>query len=161
MKSYYCKYFFFTINNKNYFRITLRSILTCTMSTFLSISVGDESTLIQYVSDNEVLLTNTHSIGLKHVDALGLNKEAASSILDGIHFTLDHISLYDRIPTEFRLISPRYITWLKTVIEEESYAQFYTAGVPVRVTLERIQGLENNPSLQHAGHTKTIFTFKV
>jgi hypothetical protein len=131
------------------------------MANFLSISVGDESTLIQYVSDDEVLLTNAHPVGLKHIDALGLSKQASSALLDGVHFTLEHISLYDRIPTEFRLISPRYLAWLRTVIEEESYAQFYTAGVPVRVTLERIQGSNDNPSLNHAGHTKTILTFKV
>lgn len=131
------------------------------MGAYLSISVGDESTLMQYVSDDKVLLMNTHPIGLKHIDAQGLGKPAASAILDGIHYTLEHISLYDRIPTEFRLISPRYIAWLKTIIESESYAQFYTAGVPVRVTIEHTREERKDPFSNHAGHKKTTFQFKV
>ncbi len=132
------------------------------MGTYLSISVGDTATLIQYVSDNEVVLTHTHGFGIKHIDAHGLGNVAASSLLDGALFALEHISLYDRIPTEFRVIAPRYATWIKTALEAHDYAQFYTNGVPIRVTLEHIQGqLKENPSLQHAGHSQTIFTFKV
>lgn len=132
------------------------------MGNYLSISIGDTSTLLQYVNDNEVLLSHSHPVGVKHIDAHGLGDQAASVLLDGIIFTLEHISLYDRIPTEFRLLAPRYATWVKTVLEKYPYAQFYTENMPVRVTLERIQGHnQEDPSLNHAGHSKTIFTFKI
>ena len=131
------------------------------MGTYLSISVGDTSTLVQYVYDGEVILTHTHPFGIKHIDAHGLGNHAASSLLDGVLFTLEHISLYDRIPTEFRVLSPRYATWLKTIFEGHDYAQFYTSDIPIRVTLERNQGSIPDPSLNHAGHSQTIFTFKV
>ncbi|MDQ5962650.1 MAG: hypothetical protein QG653_457 [Patescibacteria group bacterium] len=132
------------------------------MGTYLSVSIGDTSTLLQYVSDNEVVLTHVHPVGIKHIDAYGLGDQAASSVLDGILFALEHVSLYDRIPTEFRIIAPRYATWVKTVVEKYPYAQFYTGSVPVRATIEHIQGqIKEDPSLKHAGHSQTIFTFKI
>jgi hypothetical protein len=131
------------------------------MKNYLSISIGEDSTLLQYVDQDEVVLTNTHAVGLKHLEAQGLSKLVASSFLDGIYFTLEHISLYDRIPTEFRLITPRYSTWVTSLLENEPYAQFFTNATPVRVTLERIKGGLPNSSLPYAGHSKTILSFKV
>lgn len=144
---------------------------TICMSTHLGVTVTDSATHIQYVCDGEVVLTHTHPFGLKHAEGYGLNKIAASSIRDGVIYALEHISLYDRIPTEIRLLAPLHMTWLKGVLEGYDYAQFYTDGVPVRVTLldkKELQQLHGDSSLSspssspsYARHSKTIFTFKI
>lgn len=123
----------------------------------LSIAVGDTSTLINYMVDGHVVVSHTHGIGYKHIEADGMNIIAGSKFLDGILYTLEFISLHDRIPTDFRLLSPRYSTWMGETIEKASYTQFYTKGAPVSVTLE---GIADVP-LSYARHSKTIHSFKL
>jgi hypothetical protein len=127
------------------------------MDSHLKIIVGDRETRINYVADGHTIVSHMHPVGLKHIELEGMNKTAASKFLDGIIYTLEFISLYDRIPTDFKLVSPRYATWIGEVVENGSYAQFYSGGIPVRVTLEDI----NDPSLAYARHTQTIYSFKV
>lgn len=127
------------------------------MSSHLAISVQDLSTLIHYVVDNEVVVSHTHDIGLKHIEAEGLGTIAGSKLLDGVLYTLEFVSLRDRIPTEFRVIAPRHATWIIQTLRSGSYTQFFTDGVPLHVTLEHTTG----PSRNYARHTKTVFSFKV
>lgn len=127
------------------------------MNPHLVIKVGDRETLIDYVIDEKTLVSHTHPVGLKHVEEEGMNVIAGSKLLDGILYALEFVSLHDRIPTDFRLITPRYATWIGETIENVSYTQFYTDGVPVRVTLLST----NDPSIAYARHTQTIFSFKV
>lgn len=127
------------------------------MKPYLSILVSDNSTLINYITDGEVLVSHTHPIGYAQIEAEGMNKVASGKLLEGIIYTLEFVSLYDRIPNNFRLIAPRYTTWIKEVVEKNSYSQFYTKGEPISVTLE---GIPQGPFL-HARHPKTIFSFKV
>ena len=124
---------------------------------FLSIAVGDTSTLINYIVEGHVIVSHVHPIGYKHVEAEGMNLVAGSKLMDGILYTLEFISLHDRIPTEFKLIAPRYATWIGETIEAASYTQFYTNGAPVGVTLEGIQDVP----LSYARHSQTIHSFKV
>jgi hypothetical protein len=127
------------------------------MNSYLSIAVGDTSTLINYLNDGQVLVSHTHPVGYKHIEAEGMNAVAASKLLDGILYTIEFISLHDRMPTDFRVVAPRYATWIGEVIENGSYTQFYTGGVPVSVTLE---GIKDSP-LSYARHSQTIHSFKV
>ncbi|MDB5260293.1 MAG: hypothetical protein JWN37_524 [Candidatus Nomurabacteria bacterium] len=127
------------------------------MNPYLSISVGDSATLIHYIVDGEIVVSHTHPIGFKNIEAEGMNVIAGSKLVDGILYALEFISLHDRIPTNFKLIAPRYATWIGEVIENTSYSQFYTNGAPVSVTLE---GTEEAP-FSYARHTQTIFSFKV
>lgn len=127
------------------------------MKSYLSISVADTATLINYVSEGEVVVSHTHPLGYKHIEAEGMNAVAAGKLLEGIIYTLEFISLYDRVPTTFRLVAPRYSSWIKDVLIKNSYAQFYTRGLPINVTLEGVQ----EGSLPYARHTQTIFSFKV
>jgi hypothetical protein len=124
---------------------------------FLSVAVGDTSTLINYIVDGHILVSHVHPIGYKHIEAEGMNGIASSKFMDGILYTLEFISLYDRIPTQCKLIAPRYSTWIGETIESASYTQFYTDGVPVSVTLE---GIKDVP-LSYARHSQTIHSFKV
>lgn len=126
------------------------------MTSHLKIVVGDRETRIDYVADDHVIVSHMHPVGLKHIEMEGMNVIAGSKFIDGIIYALEFISLYDRIPTDFKLVSPRYSTWIGEIIENGSYAQFFTNGVPVRVTLEG-----TDPSLGYARHTQTIFSFKV
>lgn len=123
----------------------------------LSISVGDTATFINYMVDGNVVVSHAHPIGYKHIEAEGMNAVAGSKLLDGILYTLEFISLYDRIPTDFRLISPRYATWIGETIENAPYSQFYTKGAPISVTLE---GIADVP-LSYARHSQTIHSFKL
>jgi hypothetical protein len=127
------------------------------MNPHLIIKVGDRQTVIDYVIDAHPIVSHTHPFGIKHIEAEGMNQIAASKLIDGITYTLEFISLHDRVPTHFKLITPRYATWIGETIEAGSYTQFYTDGVPVSVTLEGTQ----DPSLGYARHTQTIFSFKV
>lgn len=127
------------------------------MNPYLSISVGDISTLINYMIEGQVIVSHTHPIGFKHIEAEGMNVIAASKLLDGILYTLEFISLHDRIPTDFRLIAPRYAPWIGEMIERGSYTQFHTNDTPINVTLEGIQKVP----ITYARHTQTIHSFKV
>jgi hypothetical protein len=125
--------------------------------TFLSISVGDTSTLINYIADGRILVSHVHGIGYKHIEAEGMNRIAGSKFMDGILYALEFISLHDRIPTQFTLIAPRYATWIGEIVEATSYTQFYTEGAPISVTIEGIQDVP----LSYARHSQTIHSFKV
>ncbi|MFA6608641.1 MAG: hypothetical protein WCT07_01920 [Candidatus Paceibacterota bacterium] len=127
------------------------------MNPYLSISVGDTATLINYIADGQVIVSHTHPIGYKHIEAEGMNVIAGSKLLDGILYVLEFISLQDRVPTDFRLIAPRYATWIGETIENASYTQFYTNGVNVGVTLE---GTQEQP-FSYARHSQTIHSFKI
>ena len=124
---------------------------------FLSIAVGDTSTLINYIVGGHILVSHVHPIGYKHIEAEGMNIIAGSKFMDGILYTLEFISLHDRIPTQFKLIAPRYGTWIGETLEIASYTQFFTYGAPISVTLE---GIEDVP-LSYARHSQTIHSFKV
>ena len=141
--------------------LTLHNVIYTTnmnqSNPFLSIAVGDTSTLINYIVEGHVIVSHVHPVGYKHVEAEGMNLVAESKLMDGILYTLEFISLHDRIPTEFKLIAPRYATWIGETIEAASYTQFYTNGAPVGVTLEGIQDVP----LSYARHSQTIHSFKV
>lgn len=124
---------------------------------FLSVAVGDTSTLINYIVDGHILVSHVHHIGYKQIEAEGMNIIAQSKFMDGVLYALEFISLSDRIPTEFRLIAPRYSTWIGETLERASYTQFYTKGLPVSVTLE---GIKDVP-LSYARHSQTIHSFKI
>ena len=128
-----------------------------TPETFLSVAVGDTSTLINYIVDGHILVSHVHPIGYKHIEAEGMNVIASSKFMDGVLYTLEFISLHDRIPTEVRLVAPRYSIWLGETLERASYSQFYTKAIPISVTLE---GIRDVP-LSYARHSQTIHSFKV
>ncbi len=123
----------------------------------LAIQVSDTSTRIDYVVNDNVVVSHTHGIGFKNIEAEGMSIIAKSKLIDGILYTLEFISLHDRIPTNFKLIAPRYSTWIGEVVEGASYTQFYTDGAPINVTLE---GITDVP-LSYARHSKTIHSFKL
>lgn len=123
----------------------------------LSIVVGDTSTLINYIVEGHVIVSHTHPIGYKHIEAEGMNAVAGSKFLDGILYVMEFISLHDRIPTNLILLAPRYATWIGETIEAASYTQFYTKGAPINVTLE---GTKEAP-FSYARHSQTIHSFKV
>ncbi len=127
------------------------------MNPHLRISVGDSTTLINYVVDGEVVVSHSHPIGFKHIEADGMNHIAGSKLLDGVLYALEFISLHDRIPTDFRLVTTRYATWIGEVIENGSYTQFYTDGAPISVTIEGIEGA----AISYARHSQTIHSFKI
>lgn len=136
---------------------TSSKLYTILMNPYLSISVSDSATLINYIFEDKVIVSHIHPIGYRHIEAEGMNVIAGSKFLDGILYTLEFISLHDKIPTDFRLIAPRFTTWLGETIEGASYTQFYTNGIPVSVTLE---GTKNTP-FSYARHSQTIQSFKV
>jgi hypothetical protein len=124
---------------------------------FLSVAVGDTSTLINYLVDGHVIVSHIHPIGYKHIEAEGMGVIARSKFMDGILYALEFVSLHDRIPTQVKLIAPRYATWIGETIEGTSYTQFFTFGSRLSVTLEGIQDVP----LSYARHSQTIHSFKV
>jgi hypothetical protein len=126
------------------------------MNNHLVIKVGDRETSIEYVVDDTAIVKHMHPFGLKDIEMEGMNRIAGSKLVDGIIYALEFVSLHDRIPTSFHLIAPLYSTWIGETIEQASYTQFFTNGVPISVTL-----IGTDPSLGYARHTQTIFSFKV
>ena len=124
---------------------------------FLSVAVGDTSTLINYIVDGHIIVSHVHQIGYKHIEADGMSVMAGSKFMDGILYALEFVSLHDRIPTQVKLIAPRYATWIGETIEGTSYTQFFTDGAPISVTME---GIRDVP-LSYARHSQTIHSFKV
>jgi len=124
---------------------------------FLSVVVGDTSTLINYMVNGHVIVSHTHSIGYKNIEAEDMNIIARSKFMDGILYTLEFISLRDRIPTDIRLMAKRHALWIGETIENSSYTQFYTDDVPINVTLENTKEVD----IPYARHSQTIHSFKV
>lgn len=127
------------------------------MNPRLVIQVGDRETLIEYRIGKAALVAHTHPYGLRHIESDGMNTVAGSKLLDGIIYALEFVSLHDRIPTNFHLVTPRYATWIGETIESGSYTQFYRNGAHINVTLDGT----HDPSLGYARHTQTIHSFKV
>jgi hypothetical protein len=127
------------------------------MNPHLVIKVGDRETHIEYRIGEAAIVHHEHPFGLRHIESEGMNQIAGSKFLDGIMYALEFVSLHDRIPTDFRLITPRYANWIGETIEAGNYTQFYTGGAAISVTLEGT----HDPSLGYARHTQTIFSFKV
>lgn len=142
------------------YHLLLRTCILYSMNEtkpYLSIAVGETSTVINYIVDGEYVVSHTHRLGYKNLEADGMNVIAGSKFVDGILYTLEFISLYDRIPTDFRISSQRYVRWIGKVIEDTSYTQFYTGGSPINVTLENV----TDSPLSYARHSQTIQSFKL
>jgi hypothetical protein len=127
------------------------------MKAHLAVAVGDHATSIQYVVEGHTLVSHTHNVGYRQLEALGLNAIARSHLVDGILYVLEFVSLNERIPTDFRVAAPRYAMWVGEAIESAAYSQFYTEGKPISVTLEDTTSVP----LFYARHSKTIHSFKV
>lgn len=127
------------------------------MKSYLAILVSDTETSINYVIDEKIIVSHAHPIGYRHMELDGLGVVARSKFIDGIIYLLEFISLHDRIPTEFKVTSPRYSVWIGETIEKYSYTQFFTNGLPISVTLD---GTLDVP-LSYARHSKTIQSFKI
>jgi hypothetical protein len=127
------------------------------MNPHLRIVIGDRETHLKYMVEGQPVVSHVHPYGIKNIELDGMDAIAGSKLVDGIMYALEFISLHDRIPTDFQVVTPLYGTWIGEAIERASYAQFYTHGAPVRVTLIGT----HDPSIPYAGHTSTIFSFKV
>jgi hypothetical protein len=123
----------------------------------LFILIEDDNTNLDYVCDGEKIFSYLHPVGIKHLEASGLNHMASSKLLDGVFYFLSQISLYEKIPTTFYVRVFKYSPWFKKVLEEASYAQFYTNHKPVRVIIDDVS---HTPS-SYARHSKILQSFKV
>lgn len=123
----------------------------------LSVIILDDNTFFDYIVNDEKIFSYNHPIGMKHIEAHSLNNIAESKLADGMIHCLSQISLYERIPTMIKLSAYKYSPWFKKVLENISYAQFYTNGKTVRVILNDI----NLSSPSYARHTKTPQSFKI
>lgn len=123
---------------------------------YLEVILFDEHTLIKYISEGEVLLERKHPIGLTYIEANNMRPRAAAQFFDGILYTLELISLYDRIPESIHVATLRHGPWFKHLLEHESYAQYYLPSKHVSVIL-----LDTAHSPHYARHTKTFQAFKV
>jgi hypothetical protein len=129
------------------------------MSSNLFISVSENGTLVNYVSEGHTIVTHLHPYGYKDMENDGLGVVSASKLKDGIIYVLEFISLHDRIPTEFKLATSKHSSFIKTIIEKESYSQFFTKGFPINVTIENINKKDN--SFSYGRHSQTLQKFKV
>jgi hypothetical protein len=127
------------------------------MNAHLAITVRDTATVIEYVVEGHILVSHSHPVGYKQLEAHGLSPLSRSILVDGIIYVLEFISLHDRIPTNWKVVAPRYAMWVGEAIEGASYSQFYTKGIPISVTLEDTTSVP----LFYARHSKTIHSFKV
>jgi hypothetical protein len=124
---------------------------------FVAIAVGDTETVLEYVVDGNSIVSHSHPVGYRHIEADGMNAIARSKFLDGLLYVLEFISLHDRIPTEFKVSSPRYSIWIGETLEKYPYTQFYTKGLPISVTLEDTLDVPRS----YARHSKTLQSFKI
>jgi hypothetical protein len=125
------------------------------MNSLLLITLTDESYTIDYREDGETLLTTQKKYGLLKLEDFKLRERATYLLLDPILHILEKISLYERIPMIIHVVTQRHGPWIKHIIKEYPYTQFYTGGVRMNVILQKA---ENN---LYAGHTKETFKFKI
>lgn len=125
------------------------------MNSLLLITLTDESYAIDYREDGETLLTTKKKYGLLKLEDFKLRERAAYLLLDPLLHTLEKISLYERIPMTVHVITQRHGPWIKHILKEYPYTQFYTGQREMNVILEKV-----NSNL-YAGHTKETFKFKI
>ncbi len=125
------------------------------MDNELIITLSDESYVIDYREEGEALLSTKKKYGLLKLEDFKLRERAGYLLLDPLIHTLEKISLYERIPTTIHVITDRHGPWIKHILKEYPYTQFYTGGARMNVILEKAA---NN---LYAGHTKETFKFKI
>ena len=125
------------------------------MNSLLLITLTDESYIVDYREDGESLLVTKKKYGLLKLEDFKLRERAGYLLLDPLIYTLEKISLYERIPTTVHVITERHGPWIKHIIKEYPYTQFYTGGKKMSVTLGQAR---NN---LYAGHTKETFKYKI
>jgi hypothetical protein len=125
------------------------------MNSLLLITLTDESYTIDYREDGESLLVTKKKYGLLKLEDFKLRERAAYLLLDPLLHTLEKISLYERIPMTVHVITKRHGPWIKHILKEYPYTQFYTGQREMNVILEKV-----NSNL-YAGHTKETFKFKI
>ncbi len=125
------------------------------MDNELIITLSDESYVIDYREEGEALLSTKKKYGLLKLEDFKLRERAGYLLLDPLIHTLEKISIYERIPTTIHVITDRHGPWIKHILKEYPYTQFYTGGARMNVILEKAA---NN---LYAGHTKETFKFKI
>ncbi len=125
------------------------------MASVLILTIDENSYTITYKEEGDVLLTTQKKYGYLKLEDFKLRERASYLLLDPLLFTLEKISLYERIPTTLHVFTEKHGAWIKHILEMYPYTQFYTGGKKMSVTLGQAR---NN---LYAGHTKKTFKFKI
>ncbi len=125
------------------------------MSSLLVLHITDASYTILYREDGETLLETKKNYGLAKLEDFKMRERASYLLLDPLLYTLEKISLYERIPTTLHVIAVKHGPWIKHILEMYPYTQFYTGEKKMSVILERVQ------NTLYAGHTKETLKLKI
>ncbi len=110
---------------------------------YLNIKVYQDKTVVEYCNDNNICFIHEYKLGLDKI-----KKELASEIImsnwvNGVIYTLENISLEDRVPTFIYLSAENFEESFKKVLKNKStYSQFYLEpsdrGKGVHVIINKI-----------------------
>jgi len=93
---------------------------------YLEIKVLESETVINYFCDDTLVYTHRHKIGLQKIDIESVSKFIISDWVNGVIFSLSHISLYDRVPKYIYLYTEKYpYTFEQALRDSRTYSQFY------------------------------------
>jgi len=93
---------------------------------YLDIKVLLEKTIINYFIDNTLSFNHEYNIGTQKIDEENVSDVVLSDWVNGLLYTLNYISLYDRVPNYIYLNSKKHsLSLTKRVTTAETYSQFY------------------------------------
>lgn len=91
----------------------------------LRIDVKDEKTIISYIDNGNKIFTFDSPIGDKYCAKNKYSIHAGSDWFSYILWCLHSISYVDRIPERFYLVTNNNSVWYSSILNLQSYAQFY------------------------------------
>ncbi len=152
---------------------------------YLDIKVYQDKTIIKYCNDENICFVYEYKIGLEKISSELVSEFIMSDWVSGVIYTLQNISLTDRVPTFIYLTTEKYGGIFEKFLKKKStYSQFYIEPVnnmySIHVIIKKInyanintylesalshKDLEDNnlkqKSKQYERYTKAISQFKI
>lgn len=122
---------------------------------YLDIKVYKDKTVVRYCNDENICFIHEYKIGLEKISESLVNEIIMSDWVSGVIYTLQNISLTDRVPTFIYLSTERYGSiFEKSLKHPNTYSQFYIEPIEnvsqVRVIIKKINYANINSHIESA-----------
>ncbi len=93
---------------------------------YLDIKVYKDKTIIKYCNNNNICFIHEYQLGIDKIEKALVSEIIMSNWIGEVIYTLDQISLADRVPTTIYLYTEKYSTIFEKFLKDKNtYSQFY------------------------------------
>lgn len=97
---------------------------------YLDIKVYKDKTIIKYCNNDNICFVHEYTLGIDKIGKELANEIIMSNWISEVIYTLNQISLKDRVPTVIYLYTEKYSTIFEKFLKhKETYSQFYIENV--------------------------------